>query len=283
MYLSGLRTTFFGGRRIGYNEEKRKRTRAMKIRRGFGGGFRWFKRRGWMLFLAVLILGVAAWCNRFYLQRLNPMELRHLQYIDIEGNRMLSWEDVVQSAQVEPGMYMSEVNADSVEKALLQMPLVHSVKVRKHFPSSLEIKLKEASPVASLFEGGKATVYSERGMILPLSMTTAFHLPVIENESVDRVKQISAFLEVMRQSDKKLYEDVSQVGWSEADRAFEVFFRNVGHRVLFPEVGWNGDMFTLYGVVRSSFPRDLHCAGEVDMRYVGFAYVRNFDKRCVNG
>lgn len=281
--MSEPRTTFFGGRRIGYNEEKRKRTRAMKVRRGFDGAFRWFKRRGWMLLLAVLILGVAAWCNRFYLQRLNPMELRHLQYIDIEGNRMLSWEDVVQNAQVEPGMYMSEVNADSVEKALLQMPLVHSVKVRKHFPSSLDIKLKEASPIVSVFDGGKASVYSERGMILPLSMTTAFHLPVVDMESVDRIKQITAFLDVMRQKNKKLYEKVSQVGWSDSDKAFEVFFRDVGHKALFPETGWTQDMFALYDIVRSGFPQDLHCAGEVDMRYDGFAYVRNFDKRCVNG
>lgn len=281
--MSEPRTTFFGGRRIGYNEEKRKRTRAMKVRRGLDGSFRWFKRRGWMLFLAILVLGVAAWCNRFYLQRLNPMELRHLQYIDIEGNRMLSWEDVVQNAQVEPGMYMSEVNADSVEKSLLQMPLVHSVKVRKHFPSSLEIKLKEASPVASVFDGGKASVYSERGMVLPLSMTTAFHLPIIDVEALDKVKQISAFLSVVRQDDKKLYEEISQVSWSKKDQAFEVFFRDMGHKALFPETGWNSDMFTLYNIVRSNFPQDMHCAGEVDMRYAGFAYVRNFDKRCVNG
>lgn len=281
--MSEPKTTFFGGRRIGYNEEKRKRTRAMKVRRGVDGGLRWLKRRGWMLILAVAVLGVAAWCNRFYLQRLNPMELRHLQYIDIEGNRMLSWEDVVQSAQVEPGMLMSEVNADSVEKSLLQLPLVHSVYVRKHFPSSMEIKLKEASPILSSLEAGKVTVYSERGLVLPMSRATAFHLPVIMGGSLDRVKQISSFLEFMRNENKKLYEDVSQIGWSIEDAAFEVFFRDVGHRVLFPENEWNGNLFDLYGVVKSNFPGDLHCAGEVDMRYPGFAYVRNFDKRCVNG
>jgi cell division protein FtsQ len=282
MRLSLSKTTFLG-RRIGYNEEKRKQARAQRVKHGVSGTFRWFRRRGWLLCVALIALGVAAWNNRFYLQRLNPMELRHLQYIDIEGNRMLSWEDVVQNAQVEPGMLMSEVNADSVEKALLQMPLIHEVSVKKYFPSSLDIKLKEASPVVSAFEGGKATVYSERGMVMPLSMTTAFHLPVIDLESVDKIKAISNFLYTMRSEDKKLYEKVSQVAWSEADRAFEVYFRDVGHKTLFPEQGWNKDMFVLYESVKAGFPQDMRCAGEVDMRYAGFAYVRNFDKRCVNG
>lgn len=280
--MSQSKTTFFG-RRIGYNEEMRKQARAQKVKRGVGGTLRWFKRRGWILCVLLIGVAVAAWCNRFYLQRLNPMELRHLQYIDIEGNRMLSWEDVVQNAQVEPGMLMSEVNADSVEKALLQMPLIHSVTVRKYFPSSMEIKLKEASPLVSVFDGGKATVYSERGMVMPLSMTTALHLPVVDMESIDKMKPISAFLYAMRSSDKKLYEKVSQVSWSEADKAFEVYFRDVGHKTLFPEVSWGEGMFTLYESVKAGFPQDMRCAGEVDMRYAGFAYVRNFDKRCVNG
>lgn len=282
MYLSESKTTFLG-RRIGYNEEKRKKARAQKVKRGVGGTFRWFKRRGWILFLVIAIAGAAAWTHRFYLQRFNPMELRHLQYIDIEGNRMLSWEDVVQNAQVEPGMLMSEVNADSVQASLLQMPLIHSVAVKKYFPSSLEIKLKEASPVVSVFDGGKATVYSERGMVLPLSMTTAFHLPVADVESIDKIKPISLFLYAMRSGDRKLYDKVSQVSWSEEDRAFEVFFRDVGHRVLFPETGWGEEMYSLYESVRAGFPQDIRCAGEVDLRYAGFAYVRNFDKRCLNG
>ena len=90
--MTGSKTTFWG-RRIGYNEEKRKRERAQKMKRGVGGTFRWFKRRGWILCVALLVAGGAAWNYRFYLQRFNPMELRHLQYIDIEGNRIFTAEE----------------------------------------------------------------------------------------------------------------------------------------------------------------------------------------------
>ena len=275
-------TTLFGSR-IGYNERMRKEEGARKVRHGLGCLWRWFKRRGWILGVVVIALGVFAFQNRFYLQRFNPLELRHLQYVEIEGNRMLSWEDVMQNAQVETGMLMSELNADSVEAALMQLPLILSVDVEKKFPSSLYIKLQEASPVLTVFDGGKATIYSEKGFQLPFSMATAMRLPVLEVESADKVKMMTRFLLVMRESDSELYERVSQLTWDEEDKGIKVFFRDVGYPTLFPSKDWNEEMFTLYKSVENGFVKDLRCAGEVDMRFAGFAYVRNYDKRCVNG
>ncbi len=271
------------GRRIGYNERKRRRKRARMRRKRIGCAVRWFKRKGWILTLLFVIAAVALWHSRFYLQQINPLELRHLQYIEIEGNRMLSWEDVVQSAQVETGMLMSELDADSVKKSLLQIPLIHSAEVESKFPSSLYIKLQEASPILSVLENGKGTVYSERGLSLPMSMMTALHLPILENESVGKIKQVASFLSVMRKENKPLYDRVSQVGWSEKDSAFEVFFKDVGFRVMFPESNWDKDLFTLYDAIGKGFRKDLLCASEVDMRFHGFAYIKNFDKRCING
>lgn len=280
--MTSEETTMFG-RRIGYNERKRKRKRARMRRMRIANAVRWFKRKGWVLTLLLVIAAVALWQSRFYLHQINPLELRHLQYIEIEGNRMLSWEDVVQSAQVETGMLMSELDADSVKKSLLQIPLIHSAEVESKFPSSLYIKLQEASPILSVLEDGKGTVYSERGLSLPMSMMTALRLPILESESVGKVKQVAQFLFAMRKEDKPLYDRVSQVGWSEKDRAFEVFFKDAGFRVMFPESNWDKDLFTLYDAIGKGFRKDLLCAGEVDMRFHGFAYLKNFDKRCING
>ncbi len=278
-----LNETNWLGRRIGYNERRRKRKRTRMRRMRVAGTVRWFKRKGWFFALLLVIAVVALWQSRFYLQQINPLELRHLQYIEIEGNRMLSWEDVVQSAQVETGMLMSELDADSVKKSLLRIPLIHSAEVERKFPSSLYIKLQEASPILSVLENGKGTVYSERGLSLPMSMMTALHLPILENESIGKIKQVALFLSAMRREDKPLYDRVSQIGWSEQDRAFEVFFKDAGFRVIFPETDWNKDLFTLYDAIGKGFRKDLLCAGEVDMRFHGFAYLKNFDKRCING
>ncbi|MCF0225519.1 MAG: FtsQ-type POTRA domain-containing protein [Fibrobacter sp.] len=276
------KTTFFG-RRVGYNEQKRKDDRNQKIKSGVARIARWFKKGGWVLLLLMIAGAILMWQQRFYIQHFNPLELRQLQYVEIEGNRMLSWEDVMQNAQIETGMSMSELDADSVRERLMQMPMINTVDVQKKFPSALFIKLQETSPVVSVLLNGKAVVYSEKGIPLPHSMATAMRLPVLYNESLDRVGDIAKFLNAMRVADKKMYEDVSQVGWSDADAAIEIFFRDVSFKVLFSKDNLNKEDFMLYESLKARFMDDLHCAGEVDMRFAGFAYVRNYDKRCVNG
>lgn len=275
--------TTWSGRRIGFNERKQKDARNQKVKSGVASAFHWFKHRGWIILVAVVALSAVVWNQRFYLQRFNPLELRHLQYVDIEGNRMLSWEDVMQNAQIETGMLMSELDADSVAEALSQTPLIHSVTVEKKFPSSLYIKLQEASPMLSVLDGGKATIYSEKGAALPFSVATAMRLPVLETASVGHVKIVAEFLDAMKNVNSDLYEKVSQVSWSEEDRGIEVYFKDVGFRTIFPASDWTKDVFVLYESLGNGFTKDLRCAGVVDMRFHGFAYVRNYDKRCVNG
>lgn len=282
MYLNQNKTTFLG-RRIGLNEEQRKRARAKKMKSGVGHACSWFKRRGWIFCLLLLALGFTLWHFRFYVQHFNPLEFRYLQYVEIDGNRMLTWEDIMQGAQVETGMPMSELNADSVKASLLQIPLIHSVEVEKRFPSFLKIHVQEATPVASVIEEGKATVYTERGLVLPMALTLALHLPIVAPESMDKIALVTEFLATMRKDAPQLYGKVSQVAWDEEDSAMEVFFSDAGYRTLFPASEWNDSQFRLYDSLRKGFSGDLHCAGEVDLRFDGFAYIRDFDKRCVNG
>lgn len=277
------RKTTLLGRRMGYNEQKKRMERNQKIKAACSRAFHWFKRGGWIACVVVVAAIAVLWQQRFYLQQVSPLKLRHLQRVEIEGNRMLSWDDVMQNAQVETGMLMSELDPDSVKAALMALPLIRSVEVEKKFPSSLFIKLQESTPVLSVLSEGSAVVYSEKGVPLPHSMATAMRLPVMDVESMEKVKVLAEFLNEMRDNDKDLYEKVSQIGWSEKDKAIEVFYKDVGFKVLFSANGWTKDDFRLYNSLGAGFVKDLICAGEVDMRFHGFAYVRHYDKRCVNG
>ena len=186
---------------------------------------------------------------------------------------MLTWEDVVQNAHVEPGMFLSEVFEDSVEKNLMQLPLIHKVTVEKHFPSSLTIKVQESTPVVASFQGGRVSVYSERGLLLPMSTAAAFHLPVVDSAAYERIGEVASRLQQLRQDNKDLYNLVSMVSWNEDLRAYEVFFSDTGYKALFPQGKWEKDLWTLLESVKRGFPQDLKCAGEVDMRFAGFLYV----------
>jgi cell division protein FtsQ len=108
-------------------------------------------------------------------------------------------------------------------------------------------------------------------------------LPVMDAASMEHVKSITHFLVEMRNSDAELYERVSQVIWSAEDDCMKVYFRDVGFTTLFKGQESNKGQFTLYKSLENGFAKDLQCAGEVDMRFLGFAYVRNYDKRCING
>ena len=101
--------------------------------------------------------------------------------------------------------------------------------------------------------------------------------------AMEHVKTITQFLVEMRNYDAELYNRVSQVTWSTEGDCMKVYFRDVGFTTLFKDLESNKNQFTLYKSLENGFAKDLLCAGEVDMRYSGFAYVRNYDKRCVNG
>ena len=137
--------------------------------------------------------------------------------------------------------------------------------------------------MASVIEEGKATVYTERGLVLPMALTLALHLPIVAPESMDKIATVTEFLSTMRKNAPLLYGKVSQVAWDDADSAMEVFFSDAAYRTLFPSSGWNESQFRLYDSLRKGFSGDLRCAGEVDLRFDGFAYIRDFDKRCLNG
>ena len=49
--------TIFSKRRLGYNEVLRKERRQEKIKNGVGVSFKWFGRKGWVVFLIVMLLG----------------------------------------------------------------------------------------------------------------------------------------------------------------------------------------------------------------------------------
>ena len=77
-YLSLNDTNMFG-RRIGYNERKRRRKRARKRRVRVGSAVRWYKRKGWILTLLFVIAAVALWQSRVDFKQIKPRELRQFQ------------------------------------------------------------------------------------------------------------------------------------------------------------------------------------------------------------
>lgn len=275
--------TIFSKRRLGYNEVLRKERRQEKIKNGVGVSFKWFGRKGWVVFLIVMLLGVGFWQGRYYFKELNPKEWRSLKTIQISGNRMLTWEELIQASCVEIGMSMSNVNVDSVKKHLLALPLVYSAEVRTSFPSGLEISLQEATALMVGFEKNNWKVYSERGMILPTAISSAYQLPVVDFTEMEDLQKIGLFLSTMKLKNEFLYRKVSQVSIDTKERAIEVFFKDVEFKTLFSLENWDEKQFDQYRQLVRGLSPSLKGAVIVDMRFNGFAYIKPYEKRYGDG
>lgn len=261
--------------RRGYNANKHRKARKEKSKKALLSAVRWFGRKGWKFLLVLAILGVAVWQGRFWVSKLNPFELRTLRTVDISGNRMLTWEEILQTAGLETGMPMSEISADSVRERLLSLPLVQDARVELGLFWNVSVEVEETVPVVEVLENGHWKAYSGRGLKLPVASSSILDLPVASVGKNRDIKRISAFLQSMQNEDEALYRSVSQVVVDEKLHALEVYFRDVKFKVLFPLDNPANKSFEHYRLLVKGLPQEMKTVNSLDLRFDGFAYVNS--------
>lgn len=275
-------TIFF--HRMGYNRRQRIRKRVEKVRHALYLCWRWTYRRGILYALALGGLGFGIQQGRNQLPELNPLHWKNLKTIEVEGNRMLTFEDIVSTAELDSGMFMDSISESRIQEKLLGEAWISSVKVAKKFPSTVTIEVQESKPVMSSFEAGRWVVYSENGAVLPLSTMSAYKYPVVSVSTREEREVCAKFLFVMQKSDPALYGKVSQVAVSAMEQGIEVFFSDVRFKVLFSMDGeWEDRVFKEYRKMVRSYSEDLKNADVLDLRFGNFAYLRSLGYRRKNG
>lgn len=257
--------------RMGTNAIKHRQISRENRKKAFGRMAHWLRKKGWKIFLVIAVLGVAVWQGWFWIRKFSPAELRTLKTIDITGNRLLTWEEILQAAGLETGMPMSEIDADSVRNRLLSLPLLQDAEISVGFFWKVEIVVKETVPLMVTIENGERKFYSERGLALPIA--AAFGLPVATVSREHDIKPLAAFLQKMRSSDEPLYRSVSQVSLDEKNHAVEVFFRDTRMKVLFPQEGVSERTFAHYRLLVDGLSGKMSKVRSLDMRFEGFAYA----------
>lgn len=259
--------------RVGYNEIKRMNAHREKRKQNLAKIGNWLAKKGWKIFLVIAVLAVAVWQSWFWIRKFNPAELRKLKTIDITGNRMLTWEEILQTAGLETGMPMSSIQADSVRARLLSLPLLQDVTIDVGLFWKVTIEVKETSPIMATLDKGIWKAYSERGMVLPIAGSAGLELPVATIGRNREIKQLAAFLQKMRVADESLYSEVSQVRVNEKDRAIEVYFTNVRFKVLFPLENATEKSFAHYRLLVDGLSQKMSLVKSLDLRFEGFAYA----------
>ncbi len=272
-------------KRQGYNASQKKERRQKRRKESLGAGIRLFRNVGWKVLLAVIAIGALAWFSRPWLYELrhwSPSELRNLKKIEISGNQMLIWDDIVNASGVELGMPMSEIQTDSIALRLSKLSLIRKAEVKESFPYTLVISVVESGPLFTRLSGDRWKVYSEKATEMPMSISSAYQLPVVSAPETE-LTNIAEFLSGVKAIDPVHYRKISQVISGREISGIEVIYRDTDYKTLFPPGNPGKEMLQNYRKLTEGLSGELADVSVIDMRFPGFAYTKSFEKRRKDG
>ncbi len=104
---------------------------------------------------------------------LSTTVLFNITEINVSGETEYSAQDVIQLSGVENGRNLITLDTGAIEQKLIkELPYVDGVKVKKHLPSSLEIELTPAVPVANVKKNDVYYLVSANGRIMETDLAS---------------------------------------------------------------------------------------------------------------
>jgi len=260
--------------RVGVNQRRAMENRRATRNERMVGASRWVTRKGWKIIgivFGVLLVLVGGWQAVSHIDFDRWIVLKH---VEVKGNQMLSWDDLLGVAKVEMGQPLLELNPDSIQMRLESHDLVLKAQVSRSYPSTLKIQVTEAAPLFLVNTTKGWSVYSDKATLIPFRPDLGFQLPVVAIATGKaRMVILRDFLVAMKTDEPELYRETSQVVDGGQGKWFEVFFRNTRQKVLFP-LQCDASVFHRYHLLVQSMQVDLQNVIEIDMRFPGLAVAR---------
>jgi len=185
-----------------------------------------FSGRGWPFYRRVLVLSVggvvgatAAYYGAQFLLYSPSMLLLKPDQIEVNGNRIVSREVVIQQFVHDRNRSVLQVPLEARRSQLEQIPWVESASVQRILPNRLRVELTERTPVAFARSGNELALIDAHGVILDRPRGEELHFPIVTGVSEDlprdqREKRMQTYAEFMK--------DVDLVRSGSSDRVSEV-------------------------------------------------------------
>ncbi len=201
-----------------------RRQKPVEIRRKKFSGRAWpFYRRVLVLALAsVAGLTAAVYGTRFLLYSPSMLLLRPDQ-IELNGNRVVSREAVLQQFVHDRNRTVLRVPLEARRSQLEQIPWVESASVQRILPNRLRVELTERTPVAFARNGNELALIDAHGVMLDRPQGEHLHFPIVTGVSEDlprdqREKRMQTYEEFMK--------DVDLVRGGSSDHVSEIDLSN---------------------------------------------------------
>lgn len=129
--------------------------------------------RPWLLTAAAVgALALAAWGVFF-------SSLLATERVDVGGTAIVSADEVRVAAAVDLGMPLARVDLDGVRSRIEALPAVQSVTVHRGWPHTLEITVKERTPLVTVPKHGRWFAMDRAGFLFRPTPTRDTVLPVV--------------------------------------------------------------------------------------------------------
>ncbi len=145
-----------------------------------------------------------------------------LEGVDVEGNTVLTAEEVVRLSGVEPGASLLEIDITKVENAVAAHSRVTRARASRRLPDRLTIRLTERRPAALVPDGkgdwvevasdGSALPKVERTDFVDLPVVTGVNAPEAGDDASEELMTALRALETAWDVSPELWMDISEIG-----------------------------------------------------------------------
>ena len=165
--------------------------------------------------------------------------IKDIKNIEIEGNRRLTPEVILQLAKLGPDTNLLAIRPGQVELALLAHPWIARAEVTREWPDRLHLRIQEQEPVALVQLGEELFYLARQGSLVRLLTGDPHNFPVITGLKPENlqypegmlpplVAQTIQLLEVLKKAQAPVnLETVSEVH-VDPDRGFTLYVNGLG-------------------------------------------------------
>lgn len=151
-----------------------------------------------------------------------------IESVKVRGVRRVGRDELLAACGIAPDMHMSALHVDEVKESIVRRPWIKKVSVWRWFPDKVLISITEREPIA-LVNVGDIWQMDREGVLMPMRPGEYLDLPVvsgvrdttIDGERVMRSDDVQYFLrfrEAVQSVEKRWWQRVTQVGFSDSTR-----------------------------------------------------------------
>ena len=189
-----------------------------------------FSGRGWPFYRRVLVLSftsvvgvTAAYYGTQFLLYSPSMLLLKPEQIEVNGNRIVSREAVLQQFVHDRNRSVLRIPLEARRSQLEQIPWVESASVQRILPNRLSIQLTERTPIAFVRNGNELGLIDAHGVILDRPRGEELHFPIVTGVSEDLPRDQR---EKRMQTCEEFLKAVDLVRGGSSDRVSEIDLSN---------------------------------------------------------